>query len=201
LVVLPADEPHTDQMAEGGASVFVIQPSQAWIEDVREHGVNLEKPELLAHDRVSALAAQMYRESRRPDAASPLCIQALLYEIGASLIRRGETVSANDPAWLSLVRARIDDTYGEKLCLADLAREAGVHSVHLSRTFREHYGTTVGQYLRRRRMEAAAQALRSSNASLVDIALDAGFTSQSHFCAAFRRLMGCTPGQYRRGVC
>jgi AraC family transcriptional regulator len=201
VFLMPAEEPHSDQVAEGGASVFVIEPSRAWIEDVREHGVVLERPELLARDRVSALAAQMYQESRRPDAASPLCIQALLYEIGACLIRRGEAVSANDPAWLSRVRSRIDDTFREKLCLSDLAREAGVHSVHLARTFREHYGATVGQYLRRRRIEAAARALRSGNASLVNIALDAGFTSQAHFCTAFRRLMGCTPGQYRRGFC
>jgi AraC family transcriptional regulator len=201
LFLMPAEEPHSDRVADGGASVFVIEPSRAWIEDVREHGVVLETPELLVRDRVSALAAQVYQESRRPDAASPLCIQALLYEIGASLIRRGEPSSAHDPAWLSRVRSRIDDTYREKLCLSDLARDAGVHSVHLARTFREHYGVSVGQYLRRRRIEAAAGALRGGNAPLVDIALDAGFASQAHFCTAFRRLMGCTPSQYRRAIC
>jgi AraC family transcriptional regulator len=201
VLLVPAEEPHSDRVAEGGASVFVIEPSRAWIEDVREHGVVLERPELLARDRVSALAAQLYQESRRPDAASPLCIQALLYEIGACLIRRGEAASAHDPAWLSRVRSRIDDTYREKLRLSDLAREAGVHSVHLARTFRAHYGVTVGQYLRRRRIEAAARDLRGGNAALVDIALDAGFTSQAHFCTAFRRIMGCTPSQYRRAIC
>jgi len=198
VFLMPAEEPHSDRVAEGGAAVFVIEPSPGWIEDVRQHGVILERPELLARDRVSALAAQLYRESRRPDAASPLCIQALLYEIGACLVRRGEAASAHDPAWLSRIRARIDDTYREKLCLADLALEAGVHSVHLARTFRQHYGTTVGQYLRWRRIDAAAQALRGNNTSLVDIALDAGFASQAHFCTVFRRNMGCSPSQYRR---
>jgi AraC family transcriptional regulator len=198
LFLMPAEEPHSDRVADGGASVFVIEPSRAWIENVREHGPVLERPELLARDRVSALTAQLYRESRRPDAASPLCIQALLYEIGACLVRRGDAASAHDPAWLARVRSRIDDSYAEKLRLSDLAREAGVHSVHLARTFREHYGVSVGQYLRRRRIEAAAGALRGGNAALVDIALDAGFASQAHFCTAFRRLMGCTPSQYRR---
>lgn len=196
----PAEAPHSDRVAEGGASIFVIEPSQAWVEHIREHGVFLEAPEMLARGRVSALAAQIYRESRRPDAASPLCIQALLFEIGACLIRRSEATSMGEPKWLGRVRSRIDDTYGEKLCISDLAREAGVHSVHLARTFRENYGVTVGQYLRGRRIEAAARALRSSDASLVNIALDAGFTSQAHFCTVFRRLVGCTPGEYRRAA-
>lgn len=200
VLLRPPEALHSDRVAEGGATVFVIEPSQAWVDDVREHGVFLEVPELLARDRVSALAAQLYYESRRPDAASPLCIQALLFEIGACLIRRSEATSAHEPQWLRRVRSRIDDTYGEKLCLADLAREAGVHSVHLARMFRQNYGVTVGQYLRGRRIEAAARALRSSDASLVNIALDAGFTSQAHFCTVFRRLMGCTPSEYRRAA-
>ena len=198
VLLRPAEAPHFDRVAEGGASVFVIEPSQAWVEDVREHGAFLDAPELLSRDRVSALAAQLYSESRRLDAASPLSIQALLFEIGACLIRQSEATSTDAPKWLSRVRSRIDDTYGERICLADLAREAGVHSVHLARTFRQNYGVTVGQYLRGRRIEAAARALRSSDASLVNIALDAGFTSQAHFCTAFRGLMGCTPSKYRR---
>ncbi len=200
VLLRPPEAPHSDRVCEGGGSVFVIEPSQEWLEDVRGHGVFLEAPELLARDRVSALVAQLYYESRRPDAASPLCIQALLFEIGACLIRRSEATSAHDPKWLGKVRSRIDDTYGEKHCLADLAREAGVHSVHLARTFRQNYGVTVGQYLRGRRIEAAARALRSSDASLVNIALDAGFTSQAHFCTVFRRLIGCTPSEYRRAA-
>jgi AraC family transcriptional regulator len=196
----PPEALHSDRVAEGGASVFVIEPSQAWVEDVRQHGAFLEAPELLSRDRVSALAAQLYSESRRLDAASPLSIQALLFEIGACLIRRSEATSTDAPKWLSRVRSRIDDTYGEKLSLADLAREVGVHSVHLARTFRQSYGVTVGQYLRGRRIEAAARALRNSDASLVDIALDAGFTSQAHFCTTFRRLIGCTPSEHRRAA-
>jgi AraC family transcriptional regulator len=201
VVLLPAEETHSDRIAERGATVFIIKPPRAWVEDIREHGAFLDAPERLARDRVSALAAQLYAESRRPDAASPLCIQALLFEIGACLIRRGAATSVGEPKWLSRVRSRIDDTYREKLCLSDLAGEAGVHSVHLARTFRECYGVTVGQYLRGRRIEAAARALRRSDTSLVNIALDAGFTSQAHFCTAFRRMMGCTPSQYRRAVC
>jgi len=200
LFLRPAEAPHSDRVSEGGASIFVIEPSQAWVDDVREHGVFLDAPELLARGRVSALAAQLYHESRRADAASPLCIQSLLFEIAACLIRRSEAAAPGEPRWLGRVRSRIDDTYREKLCLSDLARDAGVHSVHLARTFRQNYGVTVGQYLRGRRIEAAAWALRSSDTALVNIALDAGFTSQAHFCTAFRRLMGCTPGQYRRAA-
>jgi AraC family transcriptional regulator len=144
VLLRPAEAPHSDRVAEGGASLFVIEPSQARVDDIREHGAFLDAPEMLARDRVSDLAAQLYYESRRPDTASPLCIQALMFEIAACLIRRSEATSADGPKWLGRVRSRIDDTYWEKLCISELAREAGVHSVHLARTFREIYGVTVG---------------------------------------------------------
>src|SRR6185369_11527401 len=72
VFLMPAEEPHSDLVAPGGASVFVIEPSPAWIDEVKQHGVVLDRPELRGRDRVSALAAQLYEESRRPDAASPL---------------------------------------------------------------------------------------------------------------------------------
>ena len=72
--------------------------------------------------------------------------------------------------------------------LADLARELAVHPAHLARAFRGQFGTSVGGYVRRLRLDWAAAELERSDTALAAIALAAGFADQSHFTRIFRRL-------------
>lgn len=109
----------------------------------------------------------------------------------------GMEVPRAPPAWLERVRERIHDGFGERLGLAELAATAGVHRVHLARAFRKHYGCTVGEYIRQRRVEFACRELTATGTSLGRIAFRAGFADQSHFTHTFRRLVGLTPGAFR----
>jgi AraC family transcriptional regulator len=77
-----------------------------------------------------------------------------------------------------------------------LAREAGVHPVHLARTFRRRHGMTMGTFALDRRLDRARRLLASPMA-LVDIAAELGFADQSHFTRMFRRRAGVTPGKAR----
>lgn len=79
-----------------------------------------------------------------------------------------------------------------------LARVAGMHASHLSRSFRKRFGESVGAYLRRRRLEVADAQLMRSDLSLADVAADAGFCDQAHFTRAYARHFGLTPGQRRK---
>ena len=88
--------------------------------------------------------------------------------------------------------------FSETLTLEEIAAVAGVHPVHLASVFRRHYGCTVGDAVRRLRIDYACRQLARSEVSLAEIALDAGFASQSHFTRTFRRLTGTTPAQYRK---
>lgn len=103
------------------------------------------------------------------------------------------------PRWLAAAREQLDDRCGEAVSIAELARGAGVHPVHLARVFRQHLGCTPGDYLRRRRLDRAAVLLRETRRPLSDIALHCGFGDQSHFANAFKRYRGVTAGEYRRG--
>ena len=82
--------------------------------------------------------------------------------------------------------------------LSELAAEVGLHPVHVASTFRRHVGCTVGHYLRQRRVTWACQQLAGTDAPLAEIALEAGFADQSHFCRTFKRHVGLTPAAYRR---
>ena len=84
--------------------------------------------------------------------------------------------------------------------LAELAAGVGVHPVTLARAFRRTFGCTIGEYLRRLRIERAAEQLATGTQPLAEIALAAGFADQSHFSNVFRRRVGMSPSAYRREV-
>jgi two-component system response regulator YesN len=58
----------------------------------------------------------------------------------------------------------------------------------------------VGEYVRRLRVGQACRRLAHSNASLSEIAFEAGFSDQSQFCRVFKRVTGLTPGTFRAGT-
>jgi AraC family transcriptional regulator len=63
--------------------------------------------------------------------------------------------------------------------------------------FRQYYGCTIGEMVRRERIDLACRELLKPEESLTAIAMTAGFYDQSHFAKAFKRLTGVTPAQYR----
>ncbi|CAB4243451.1 Transcriptional regulator containing HTH domain, AraC family [Methylacidimicrobium sp. AP8] len=84
----------------------------------------------------------------------------------------------------------------EPLCLQSLAREVGCSPFYLSRIFSEQTGETLPGYLRRLRMEKAAELLRAGGHNVTEAAMAVGYSSLSHFSKAFCRVMGCCPCVY-----
>lgn len=80
--------------------------------------------------------------------------------------------------------------------LEAIAREAACSPFYLSRTFSKEMGQTIPQYLRQLRMEKAAALLRSGSFNVTEAALEVGYSSLSHFSAAFHQTFGCCPGLY-----
>ena len=112
-------------------------------------------------------------------------------------------------AWASRVRTEVRhrDTVSSLaidgamiLMVAELAQLAGVHPTHLLKTFRRHHGVTISNYVRQRRIQRARLDVANGKRPLSMIALDAGFSDQSHFTGVFRQTFGETPGQYARSL-
>jgi len=93
--------------------------------------------------------------------------------------------------------AREDDS---DVSLAVLARRTGWSTFHLQRQFGRFAGETPKQFAQRVRLDRAAAALLSTEASILEIALDAGFASHEVFSRAFRRCFGRSPRAFRRSV-
>lgn len=80
--------------------------------------------------------------------------------------------------------------------LEELGRKIGCSHFYLSRIFSGQTGQTITQYLRRLRMEKAAELLRSREYNVTEAALEVGYASLSHFSQAFHEAFGCCPGLY-----
>ncbi|MBZ5609841.1 MAG: AraC family transcriptional regulator [Acidobacteriia bacterium] len=81
----------------------------------------------------------------------------------------------------------------ENVRLLDLATEVGMSVYHLCRTFRAVTGRTLHQYQNRFRVRTSLERLCGTGRRLVDIALQFGFSSHSHFTSSFRKEFGQTP--------
>jgi len=105
------------------------------------------------------------------------------------------------PAWrLQRVERHIEEHLAGRITLNDMAGAAGLSPMHFAAQFRIETGHSPHQYLLHKRMEAAKRLMTEPNRSLLDIALDIGFQTQSHFTSVFKRLTGKTPGQWRNDV-
>jgi AraC family transcriptional regulator len=98
---------------------------------------------------------------------------------------------------LSAARDLLNANFSDPVNLVQLAHTVGVHPTHLARSFKRHYSTTVGEYIRRLRLDWATKQLAETDDSLADIAAAAGFYDQSHFSHTFKQYTGLTPAEFR----
>jgi AraC family transcriptional regulator len=135
-----------------------------------------------------------------------LYIESIAQLIAVHLARahssRARPRPAAAPEALSQRRIRrlldyIEQHLGEDLSLDALAAEVGLSPLYLARAFRLAVGQSPHQYVVGRRVEAAKRLLLDSDAPIADVALAAGFSSQSHLSNWFRRTVGVSPAVYR----
>jgi len=122
----------------------------------------------------------------------------LTLEIMAETARHSaQSVEQTIPHWLRRAKDLLHARFNENLTLEQIAREVGVHPVHLASVFRQKYHCTVGEYTRQLKIDYACREIAKGETPLAIIALEAGFANQGHFSSTFKRLTGFTPASYR----
>jgi len=175
-------------------------------EDVVGRGtVSPRMPNALSHDdsvlqqvilgvaaKLREGAPEIYAES----AAQFLTMHMLVGHAGHQ-IKKART---RDEARMQRVCDYMHAHLAEEVSLQDLAKVAYLSRFHLIRMFKQTYGATPYQRLTRLRTQRAQRLLATSDTPITQIALDCGFTNQTHFAAAFRRLVGLSPRAYRQST-
>ncbi|MBR0971301.1 MULTISPECIES: helix-turn-helix transcriptional regulator [Bradyrhizobium] len=110
------------------------------------------------------------------------------------------TVGGLSPKVLLRAIERLRSDSDADVSLDALASDAGLSRFHFCRAFKESTGLSPLAWLRQHRLEQAMNMLRNTDASVVAVAVELGYASQTAFAAAFKRSTGETPSDWRRRV-
>jgi AraC family transcriptional regulator len=98
---------------------------------------------------------------------------------------------------IALIDHHLYDEEEGRVALRTVANAVRMSYFHFSRAFKQSMGMTATNYIAERRIERAKKMLEETELPISEIALRSGFSSQSHFTTAFRRLAGATPKAFR----
>ena len=190
------------------ATYFHIDPRSALLEP-QAFGEAALAPRLFFDDpvlRQTALKLEALIEAGR--SGSRLYAEALATVLVHELLRLNSgTVRVEPPmrgglaGWQRrLVAQYIEENMSEQISLAEIAELAQLSIFHFSRAFKRSFGMPPHRYHTSRRIERAKTLLAKPIQSVTEIALDMGFSDTSSFTAAFRKMAGRTPTEYRRSI-
>ncbi len=197
VIFTPPGEKHSNQFSDRGARCFLVEIPPAYLDRLATAGGLLDGSLHSQGGDLTWLVMKLYREFEQPDSVSLLAVEGLMLEALSEVGRLTLGAPATAPAWLRQALSLLQDRFSENLALDEIAGSVGVHPAHLARSFRRCYGSTVGDYQRRLRVEYASRQLTETKASILSVALAAGFADQAHFSRTFRNHTGLTPGKFR----
>lgn len=142
------------------------------------------------------LGRNIVRELVVGDEFTTIAVEGILLELFASIHRKSDG-EPRAPAWLRRTVERLRSE-SQPVTVAELAREAGVHPGHLSRTFVRHLHRRPAEYQRYVRIDRAMDLLRSTQLTIGSIALQLGFYDETHFGRVFKQVTGWTPSAFRK---
>ncbi len=161
-------------------------------------------PQLWARDaQVEHIAWALKTALERDEPASGLYVESLGVALSARLLCRygpgvpratGGLSRRQLRAVTELVASRLD----EDLPLSDLAAAAGLSVAHFTVLFRRSTGMSAHRYVIRERVMRARRLILDGQLSLAEVALEAGFSHQSHLARSMRKVLGLTPTQIAR---
>jgi len=203
LMYVPAGEMHATNFGPGGASCFFVAMNAEWVDKRFDNAkIDGSEPRIIGGaSYLQSVVLKMYEEFRQPDELSDVIMEGALLELFGRWFREGKLTSREIPGWLRTVRNLLHDSFRESISLEDLSQTVGVHSSHIAREFHGAYGLTVGEYIRKLRVDFVSAQLRNPNRKqipLTDLALQAGFSSHAHMSSVFKRVTGMTPSQYQK---
>lgn len=200
---------------EGKSSVSYVFLSDARLQSFAEpfaHGRQVDLVTLMAEpDPMGGhLLRALSREAARPERTRRLFVEQTMDLLLMHLLRAHSSLGRPAalpaprrglPTWqVGRVMSYMSERLDQDISLDELAALTSLSRSHFCTAFREATGRTPHACLTRLRLERARRLLSKPGLGVTEVALMVGYQTPSAFAAAFRRHVGVTPSDYRRGL-
>jgi AraC family transcriptional regulator len=157
---------------------------------------------------ISGLGSLLLPALSHPDQANPLFVDHVLLAVGVhvaqtyggmrpmSRLARGGLTPWQERRAREFLLANIK----RGVALREVARECGISVGHFSHAFRRTLGVAPHKWLIEQRVVLSKEKLRVDGLSLSDVAMECGFSDQSHLTRVFGQVVGVSPGAWRRAL-
>jgi len=197
LIYNPPGTTHRDRFKTMSGRFLAISLSPESLRRAEDYAALPQNAVNFTSRETLAAARSLARELNHWDGASPLFAEGACLELLARVARKGAAPSGQPPQWLTRAKEFLHDSCTAHVRIVDAAGAIGVHPVYFARVFRKFLRCSPAEYVNRCRLNKAA-VLLETDVALAEVALEAGFSDQSHFAKSFKRSFGVAPGSYRR---
>src|SRR5262249_44489585 len=175
VVFHPPREVRCGGIGQSGAMLFHAEIPDDWVHRLEEHGGLPDEAIVHRGGPLVRLAMALYRELGAADAAAALVSEGLVLEMLGFLARRPRRPERMSPRWLAQAVDLVHAEYQAPLTVRSVADRVGIAAATLARGFRRHRGESIGDCVRRLRVERARRLIQEGSSDLAAVALDAGF--------------------------
>ena len=167
------------------------------------------EPGVVVNDvTISSLGNLLLPALSYPDQANPLFVEHVLLAVGVHVAQtyggmrpmsrpvRGGLAPWQERRARETLRASIK----RSVTLKEVAQECGLSVGYFSHAFRRTLGVSPHKWLIEQRVVLSKEKMRDDRLSLSDVAMECGFSDQSHLTRAFRQTVGVSPGVWRRAL-
>jgi AraC family transcriptional regulator len=191
-------DPHYNIKPKGYTRGFHIELKDAWFKHLDFDIKQLQGSIKITNADIKFLMYKIVKETKVADELSALSMQTLILQTLSEMFRHQQSDKEKKPLWVNTIKEILHDEFSNKLTLDYLAQTLNIHPVHLSRDFQKHFNCSLGDYMRKLKIEKSLHLLSNKNNALSEIAYDCGFSDQSHFNRCFKSINGISPYQFRK---
>lgn len=197
VIIHPANDAHSN-LFQSDSVVLSLFFKTAELEHLRPNAMDFGG-QTFKSSNFKMLFHKISEELRVKDQYSDLVLEGLALEVLGEIMRNniGQKVPCNETLAQKALEFLHDQNEGT-VTLTDLEAGLNVPKGVITRSFKQATGYTIGEYMRKLRVNKAARLLQETSLPICEVALEVGFCDQAHLNRAFKRETQTTPLSYRK---